>query len=116
MNGADPWADKRRQGRIAEPGMRMLCSLLLLVWAIPGTSQPSDDLARGLSEFRAGDYGAAAAHFSRAEESAPRATDALFFESTTHVHLWQSTAAEPTVRRYLLLDADSHCTLYMLCY
>ncbi len=116
MNRADPCADKRRQGRIAEPGMRMLCSLLLLVWAIPGTSQTSDDLARGLSEFRAGDYGAAAAHFARAEEAAPGATDALLYESKAHVHLGQFTAAETALRRYLLLHAESDDALYLLGY
>ena len=94
----------------------MLCSLLLLVWAIPGTSQTSDDLARGLSEFRAGDYGAAAAHFARAEEAAPGATDALLYESRAHVHLGQFTAAETALRRYLLLHADSDDALYLLGY
>ena len=59
MNRADPCAGKKRQGRIAEPGLRMVCSLLLLVWAIPDFSPASDNLARGLS-----DYGAAAAHFA----------------------------------------------------
>jgi hypothetical protein len=79
MNRPDPRAGKRSQGRRADLGLRMLCSLLLfLVWAIPGTSQTSDNLARVLSEFRAGDYGAAAAHFARAEEAAPGATNAGF--------------------------------------
>src|SRR5712664_4145327 len=116
MNRADPCAGKKRQGRIAERGLRMLCSLLLLVWAIPGTSQTSDNLARGLSEFRAGDYGAAAAHFARAEEAAPGATDALLYESKAHVHLEQFTAAETALRRYLLLHAASGDALYLLGY
>jgi Flp pilus assembly protein TadD len=60
-----------------------------------------------LREFRAGDYGAAAAHFARAEEAAPGATDALLYEGKAHAHLEQFTAAETALRRYLLLHADS---------
>src|SRR5712691_3705297 len=117
MNRADPRAGKRRQGRTAEPRQRVLCSLLVfLVWAIPGTSQTSDNLARGLSEFRAGDYGAAAAHFARAEEAAPGATDALLYESKAYIHLEQFTAAEGALRRYLLAHATSDDALYLLGY
>ncbi len=117
MNRADPRAGKRRQGRTAEPRLRVLCSLLVfMVWAIPGTSQTSDNLARGLSEFRAGDYSAAAAHFARAEEAAPGATDALLYESKAQVHLEQFTAAESALRRYLPLHPDSDDALYLLGY
>jgi Tfp pilus assembly protein PilF len=117
MNRAAPRAGKRSQGRIADSGLRNLYPLLLiLVWAIPGVSQTSDNLALGLSEFRAGNYSAAAAHFARAEEAAPGATDALLYESKAHVHLEQFTAAESALRRYLLLHAESDEALYLLGY
>jgi tetratricopeptide (TPR) repeat protein len=117
MNRADPRAGKRRRASIAEPSLRVLCSLLIfLSWAIPGSAQTSDDFARGLSEFSKGNYSTAAADFARAEEAAPGATDALLYESKARVHLEQFTAAEGALRRYLLLHADSDDALYLLGY
>lgn len=95
----------------------MLCSLLVfLSWAIPGFAHTSDDFARGLSEFSARNYSAAAILFARAEEAAPGATDALLYESKARVHLEQFTAAEGALRRYLLLHVDSDDALYLLGY
>jgi tetratricopeptide (TPR) repeat protein len=117
MNQVIPRAGKRRQGGPATPVLRMLCPFLVfLVWTIPCASQTRGDFERGLSEFRAGNYSAAAAFFARAEETAPGVTAALLYESKARVHLEQFTAAESTLRRYLLLHADSEDALYLLAY
>src|SRR5216683_6521909 len=117
MNQADPRAGRRRHEVTVVLRMRVLASFLVAcVCTLAGFSQTSGDLALGLSEFSKGNFSAAAAHFARAEEAAPGATDALLYESKAHVHLEQFTAAETALRRYLLLHADSDDALYLLGY
>ena len=70
------------------------------VCAITASSQTSDDLALGLSEFSKGDFTSAAALFARAEEAAPGTTDALLYESKAYIHLEQFTAAEDALRLF----------------
>jgi tetratricopeptide (TPR) repeat protein len=117
MNPLHQRAGKRTPASTAVLTQPVLCFLLFFfAWAIPSFGQASDDFARGLSEFRGGNYGNAAALFVRAEEAAPGATDALLYESKARVHLEQFTAAENALRRYLLLHSDSDDALYLLGY
>ena len=117
MNPLHQRAGKRTPASTAVLTRPVLCFLLVFfAWSIPGFGQASGDFARGLSEFRGGNYDTAAALFVRAEEAAPGATDALLYESKARVHLEQFTAAENALRRYLLLHSDSDDALYLLGY
>jgi tetratricopeptide (TPR) repeat protein len=117
MNQADPRAGRRKRGDAAELTIRVLVSFLVAcVCAITASSQTSDDLALGLTEFSKGNFSSAAALFARAEEAAPGTTDALLYESKAYIHLEQFTAAEGALRRYLLVHAASGDALYLLGY
>src|SRR5712664_3884016 len=117
MNQADPRAGRRKRGDASELTIRVLVSFLVAcVCAIAASSQTSDDLALGLSEFSKGNFASAAVLFARAEEAAPGATDALLYESNAYIHLEKFTAAESALRRYLLLHAASGDALYLLGY
>ena len=117
MNQADPRAGRRRRGGAAELRVRVLVSFLAAcVCAIAASSQTSDDLALGLSEFSKGNFASAAVLFARAEEVAPGATDALLYESKAYIHLEKFTAAESALRRYLLTHAAASEALYLLGY
>jgi len=117
MNQADPRAGRRKRGDAAELRIRVLVSFLVAcVCAITASSQTSDDLALGLSEFSKGNFSSAAALFARAEEAAPGTTDALLYESKAYIHLAKFTAAEGALRRYLLVHAASGDALYLLGY
>lgn len=117
MNPFEQRAGSRRRARTV--GLALWALGLLLVffaWTIPAFAQTSGDFARGLNEFRGGNYGTAAALFAQAEEAAPGATDALLYESKARIHLEQFAAADSALRRYLLLHADSDDALYLLGY
>ena len=117
MNQADPRAGRRKRGDAAELRIRVLVSFLVAcVCAITASSQTSDDLALGLTEFSKGNFSSAAALFARAEEAAPGTTDALLYESKAYIHLEKFTAAEGALRRYLLVHAASGDALYLLGY
>src|SRR6266852_2343017 len=117
MNQADPRAGRRKRGDAAELRIRVLVSFLVAcVCAITASSQTSDDLALGLSEFSKGNFSSAAALFARAEEAAQGTTDALLYESKAYIHLEKFTAAEGALRRYLLVHAASGDALYLLGY
>src|SRR6266436_3062038 len=117
MNQANPRAGRRKRESAAEPRIRVLISFLVAcVCAIAASSQTSDDLALGLSEFSKGNFASAAVLFARAEEVAPGATDALLYESKAYIHLEKFTAAESALRRYLLVHAASGDALYLLGY
>jgi tetratricopeptide (TPR) repeat protein len=117
MSPFEQRAGRRRQAGTGELPLRVFRSILVvLVCTIPALAQTSGDFARGLSEFRGGNYGTAAALFAQAEEAAPGATDALLYESKARAHLEQFAAAESALRRYLMRHADSDDALYLLGY
>jgi tetratricopeptide (TPR) repeat protein len=117
MNRARRRAGSPTKRHTAARGLRMLCSLLVLAALAGGAAaQTSDEFARGVSEFNAKNFSAAAEHFARAEEAAPGKTDALLYESKARVHLEQFTVAEIALRRYLSLHEDSADALYLLGY
>jgi tetratricopeptide (TPR) repeat protein len=97
--------------------MRVLMPFLA-IWfcAIPIAAQTTGDFALGLTEFSKGNFSSAAALFARAEAATPGATDALLYESKSYVHLEQFTAAEGTLRRYLVTHGTSSDALYLLGY
>src|ERR1700680_28869 len=108
MNRARRRAGSATKQDTAARGLRMLCSLLVLAALAGGAAaQTSDEFARGVSEFNAKNFGAAAEHFARAEGAAPGTTDALLYEGKALVHLEQFTTAESALRQYLSLHEDS---------
>jgi tetratricopeptide (TPR) repeat protein len=88
----------------------MLCILCVTV----GKAQTDSDFDRGVAEFRAGNYGAAAASFAHAESKSPGKTDALLYEGKVFVHLQNFPAAEDALRRYIASHTGSSDALYML--
>jgi tetratricopeptide (TPR) repeat protein len=90
---------------------------LLAVWlCFPGRSsaQGQDDFARGVSEFRAGNYSAAERLFSHAEEASPGSTDALLYEGKCLIDLRDFPAAEKALRQYIARHPESYDALYLL--
>ena len=115
MNRVNPRAGRGSQESPGRTALRTLCPLLVfLAWTIPVSSQASNDYAQGVKEFRAGNYGAAAALFAQAEETAPGTTDALLYQSKARIHLEEFAAAESVLRRYLRAHPDSDDALYLL--
>jgi tetratricopeptide (TPR) repeat protein len=93
----------------------MLCQIMLLgALVLAAHAQSQEDFDQGLSEFRAGNYGAAATSFARAEAAAPGSTDALLYQSKSFIHLQDFPAAEKAVRGYLDAHAEAAGALYLL--
>ncbi|HEY3974250.1 MAG TPA: tetratricopeptide repeat protein [Candidatus Sulfotelmatobacter sp.] len=78
------------------------------------TAQAGDELDRGMTDFRAGNYSSAAARFARAESASPGSTNALLFEAKCFVHLGNFAAAEKALDSYLASHADSADAMYLL--
>ena len=90
---------------------------LLMAFCIYGfgnAAESSGDFDRALAEFRAGNYGEAAAMFARADTAAPGTTDALLYRAKALVHLQDFAEAEKALRDYLQSHHDSSDALYML--
>ena len=90
---------------------------LVVVWFLcgfQGSAQSSGAFDRGLAEFRAGNYPAAAALFADAEAASPSATDALLYQAKSLVHLQDFAGAERALRGYVSSHRDSSDALYML--
>jgi tetratricopeptide (TPR) repeat protein len=93
----------------------LLCQIMLLgALVLAAHAQSQGDFDRGLSELRAGNYGAAATSFARAEAAAPGSTEALLYESKSFIHLQDFPAAEKAVRAYLDAHAEAADALYLL--
>ena len=58
-----------------------------MVCPLKSRAQTEGDFARGVAEFRAGNYSSAAELLERAETASPGKTDALLFEGKAFVHL-----------------------------
>ena len=67
-----------------------------------------------MAEFRAGNYAAAAALFSKAEAASPGTTDALLYAGKSFVHLQNYAEAESAIRIYQVQHPDSEDALYLL--
>jgi len=90
---------------------------LVVVWSLCGIrsfAQSSSDFDRGMAEFRAGNYSAAAALFASAEAASPGTTDALLYQGKALVHLQDFAGAELALRGYIGSHHDSSDALYML--
>src|SRR5258708_31819195 len=77
---------------------------LVMVWlfcGLPGSAQSGADFDRGVAEFRAGNYSSAAALFARAEAASPGATDALFYQAKSLVHLQYFSRAQRALHSYV---------------
>lgn len=96
--------------------MRLLLFLIALYMVSPPLSkaQSEGDFARGVAEFRAGNYASAAELLGHAEAASPGTTDALLFEAKALVHLSRFSAAEQALQRYLESHPDSSDGLYLL--
>jgi len=93
----------------------MLCLIMLLgAILLVANAQTQEDFDRGLAEFRAGNYSAAATSFGRAEAAAPGSTEALLYQARSFIHLEGFPAAEKALRSYLDAHADAADAQYLL--
>jgi len=104
------------KGHHANAGFLPLLIGLLFLYGPRGSAQSSGAYARGVAEFRAGNYSAAAALFADAEAASPGATDALLYQAKALVHLQGFAGAERALRSYVPAHPDSSDALYMLGY
>jgi tetratricopeptide (TPR) repeat protein len=100
--------------RLADPTRFLVLSVLCMVCMPEGRAQTEGDFARGVAEFRAGNYSSAAELLAHAETASPRRTDALLFEGKALVHLSNFPAAEQALHSYLSAHPDSSDGLYLL--
>jgi len=92
----------------------LVLSFLYMVCMLEGRAQTKGDFARGMAEFRAGNYSSAAELLAHAEATSPGTTDALLFESKALVHLSNFPAAEQALHSYLAAHPHSSDGLYLL--
>jgi tetratricopeptide (TPR) repeat protein len=85
--------------------------ILCVAWA---AAQSSTDFDQGVTEFRAGNYAAAATLFAHAESAAPGKTPALLYEAKCLVHLQNFAGAEDILRKYVAFSPSSSDALYLL--
>ena len=90
------------------------CTALSLLCALWARAQTGTDFDQGTTEFRAGNYAAAAALFARAERAASGKTSALLYEAKCLVHLQNFPGTEEALRSYLVFYPDSSDALYLL--
>ncbi len=100
--------------RRAKTGFFLSVVMAWSLCAVRSSAQPNSDFDRGLAEFRAGNYSAAAALFASAEAASPGATDALLYQAKALVHLQAFAEAEQALRGYGRSHRDSSDALYML--
>jgi tetratricopeptide (TPR) repeat protein len=89
---------------------------LCLLGGAQAVSQSSSNYEKGMSEFRAKNYAAAATLFAAAEADHPGATDALLFQGKSLVNLQKFPEAERVLRQYSTRHAESDDALYLLGY
>ena len=77
-------------------------------------AQTNEDFQRGMTEFRTGNYSAAASSFARAEKISPGSTDALLYKAKCLIHLEDFPGAEKSLRDYLIVHAASSDAEYLL--
>ena len=97
-------------------GKSVLLLAITLVLAPLNLAQTSDDYAKGLTSFRAGDYAEAVELFRKADAVAPGTTNALLFAAKAFVHLEKYAEAESALRDYLAGQSESPEALYLLGY
>jgi Flp pilus assembly protein TadD len=100
--------------RLANPSLDLVLSILCVACALQSRAQTEGDFARGVGEFRAGNYSSAAELLARAEAASPDTTDALLFESKALVHLSDFPGAEQALKHYLVSHPTSSDALYLL--
>ena len=100
--------------RLAGPTRFFVLSVLYMVCMLESRAQTEGDFARGVAEFRAGNYSSAAELLAQAEAASPGMTDALLFEGKALVHLSNFPAAEQALHSYLSAHPDSSDGLYLL--
>jgi len=90
--------------------------LLLTLCCFAGgcLGESSREYDRAVSEFRAGNYAAAAELFARADAGSPGTTDALLYKAKCLVHISDFAEAEQSLRGYLQSRRNSSDALYML--
>jgi tetratricopeptide (TPR) repeat protein len=100
--------------QFAKPRFLLCGAIVYLVSVAMCNAQTDTDFDKATTEFHAGNYGAAAALFARAESSSPGKTAALLYKAKSLVHLQNFTEAEAALRRYILSHPDSDDALYLL--
>jgi tetratricopeptide (TPR) repeat protein len=100
--------------QLAKPRFLLCGAIIYLVCVAMCNAQTDTDFDKATTEFRAGNYRAAAALFARAESSSPGKTAALLYKAKSLVHLQNFTEAEAALRRYILSHPDSDDALYLL--
>src|SRR4030081_602587 len=101
--------------RRLESKLVLLLAMALLI-AFSAHAQAPDAYAKGLSNFRAGDYAQAAESFRKADAAAPGTTDALVLAAKALVHLEKFGDADSALRSYLRLKPASPEALFLLGY
>lgn len=99
-----------------KPVMLFLCASLVMahVQVKAQNSSSGGDFERGVAEFRASNYSAAAVLFDRADMVAPGTTDALLYKGKALIHLNDFAGAEEALRAYSRAHRDSADALYLL--
>jgi len=100
--------------QLAKPRFLLCGAIVYLVSVAMCNAQTGTDFDKATTEFHAGNYGAAAALFARAESSSPGKTAALLYKAKSLVHLQNFAEAEAALRRYILSHPDSDDALYLL--
>ena len=100
--------------RRAIPCFILVLGALCVISPLQSQAQTEGDFARGVAEFRAGNYSSATELLSRAETASPGTTDALLFEAKALVHLSNLPAAEHALQRYVASHPTSSEGLYLL--
>jgi tetratricopeptide (TPR) repeat protein len=97
------------------PNAHLICLVMLyLLGGFRSSAQSSGNYDRAVSEFRAGNYSAAASLFADAEAASPGTTEALLYRAKALVHLQDFAGAEKALHRYVQSHRDSSDALYML--
>jgi Flp pilus assembly protein TadD len=100
--------------RLANASLLLVLSSLSMGCPVKSQAQTEGDYARGVAEFRAGNYLSAAELLERSETASQGTTDALLLESKALVHLSNFPAAERVLRLYVASHPASSDGLYLL--
>lgn len=92
----------------------LLCMAIVCLCGISGFAQSSTEFDSAVTQFRAGDYGAAAESFARIDAASPGTTDAQLYRAKCLVHLQNFPGAEQSLWSYVEAHRDSSDALYML--
>src|SRR5258708_34905909 len=100
--------------RPAVPWFILALGALCVISPPQSRAQTEGAFARGVAEFRAGNYSSAAELLSRAETASLGTTDALLFEGNALVHLSNFPSTEQALQRYMPSHPSSADGLYSL--